>query len=124
MRQRLFLIAGWISLGLAAIGAVLPLMPTTVFLILAAWCFGKASPELHRRLREDPRFGPTLRDWERHGVVTPRAKLAAVTMMAASWVVLLLVMEGPLVPALAGGCMLAVVAFLLSRPSRPPGSES
>lgn len=123
MRQRLFLLAGWISLGLAAIGAVLPLMPTTVFLILAAWCFGKASPELHRRLREDPRFGPTLRDWERHGVVAPRAKLAAVTTMAASWVVLLLVMEGPLVPALAGGCMLAVAAFLLSRPSRPPSDE-
>jgi hypothetical protein len=50
--------------GLGAIGAVLPLMPTTVFLLLAVWAFARGSPELGERLYADPRFGPLLRDWD------------------------------------------------------------
>jgi uncharacterized membrane protein YbaN (DUF454 family) len=95
-------------------------MPTTVFLLVAAWCFGKASPELQARLRADPRFGRTLRDWEQHGAVSRRAKISAVAAMALSWVALLLLSDGLVVPAVAGGSLLAVGIFLLSRPSPPP----
>jgi uncharacterized membrane protein YbaN (DUF454 family) len=53
--QRLFgLCCGYLSLGLAPIGAVLPLMPATVFLLIAAWCFGRASPALRAKLSSLP----------------------------------------------------------------------
>lgn len=118
MRQRLLLLTGCLSVLLAAIGAVLPLMPTTVFLLIAAWCFSRASPALHERLRSDQRFGQALRDWEDHGVIRPRAKISALVAMALSWLVVALTSAGPLVPSLVGACLLAAAAFVASRPSR------
>jgi uncharacterized membrane protein YbaN (DUF454 family) len=109
---------GYGCLGLAAVGAVLPLMPTTVFLLIAAWAFGRASPQLRERMRASPRFGPLIRDWEEHGAIRPRAKRAALLGMAASWVVLTLVFRDLLASALAGACLLAVAAYVLTRPSR------
>jgi uncharacterized membrane protein YbaN (DUF454 family) len=80
--QLLLVLAGYLSLALAALGVVLPLMPTTVFLLIAAWCFGKASPALQDRLRAHPRFGKALLDWEQHGAVSQRSKSSAVIAMA------------------------------------------
>jgi uncharacterized membrane protein YbaN (DUF454 family) len=116
----LLLIVGYLSLALAGIGAVLPLMPTTVFLLIAAWCFGRASPALRERLLSNPRFGRTLRDWEEHGAIGPRAKRAAVLAMVLSWALVTLVSRNALVSAVAGACMAAVGVFLLTRPSHPP----
>lgn len=76
----------WITLGLlclllAGIGVVLPLLPTTPFVILAAACFAKSSPRLHNWLFKSELFGPMLRDWERQKCVSPRVKKLAITMM-------------------------------------------
>ncbi|MBV1797609.1 YbaN family protein [Siccirubricoccus sp. G192] len=118
--QRVLLLgAGYASLALAAIGAVLPLMPTTVFLLIAAWCFGRASPALRQRLLSHPRFGGALRDWEQHGAISPRAKRAAVLAMALSWMLVVLAFRDPVASALAGGCMALVGIFIVTRPSRP-----
>ncbi|MCB4825383.1 YbaN family protein [Roseicella aerolata] len=117
--RTLLLGAGYLSLTLAAIGAVLPLMPTTVFLLTAAWCFGRASPALRERLLSDPRFGRTLRDWEQHGAIGPRAKRAAVLAMVASWVLVTLILYDPLISAVVGVCMASVCIFILTRPSHP-----
>ena len=120
--NRLFFLGlGYACLALAAIGAVLPVMPTTVFLIAAAWAFGRASPALRDRLRNHPRFGAALRHWEDHGVVGPRAKRAAVIGMGLGWLMVALVFRDLLASAIAGACMLAVAAFLLTRPSQPRG---
>ncbi len=78
---------GWLALGLAMtalglIGAVVPLMPTTIFLILAAACFTRSSPPLEHWLLDHPRFGPTLTAWRRSGAIGARAKVAACTGMA------------------------------------------
>jgi uncharacterized membrane protein YbaN (DUF454 family) len=118
-QRALLLAAGYGCLALAAVGAVLPLMPTTVFLLVAAWCFGRASPALRERLLSDPRFGRALRDWERHRAIGPRAKRAAVLAMALSWLVVALAFRDVLASALAGACMALVLAFLLTRPSPP-----
>jgi uncharacterized protein len=118
--QRVLLLGiGYASLALAAIGAVLPLMPTTVFLLIAAWCFGRASPALRQRLLSDPRFGEALRDWEQHGTISLRAKRAAVLAMALSWMLVVLAFRDPLASAVAGGCMALVGIFIITRPSRP-----
>ncbi len=73
MRRHLYLIAGFICLGLAVIGAILPVMPTTVFVIMAAYCFARSSPRLERRLIEHPRFGPHIVRWREKGAVSHRA---------------------------------------------------
>ena len=115
---------GYACLGLAALGAVLPLLPTTVFLIIAAWAFGRASPALRARLLSDPRVGPGLRNWQQHGTVSRRAKRAAAIAMAASWVLATALTGSILVSVISGLCMGLVAAWLLTRPSEPPAMPS
>ena len=62
-------IVGLCFVALGAVGVVLPVLPTTPFLLVAAWCFARSSPSLARVLHENRWFGPLLRDWDRYGVV-------------------------------------------------------
>jgi len=117
--QRVMLLGvGYASLALAVLGALLPLMPTTVFLLIAAWAFGRASPTLRERLRNNPRFGRTLREWEEHRAISPPAKRAAVLAMALSWLVVTLAFRSLPASAIAGACMAGVALYILTRPSR------
>jgi uncharacterized membrane protein YbaN (DUF454 family) len=67
-------ISGSICVGLAFAGIFLPLLPTTPFLLLAAFCFSKGSPRLHRWLIEHPRLGPIIEEWNQHRIIRPRVK--------------------------------------------------
>lgn len=120
----LFLGIGYAALGLAAAGVVLPLLPTTPFLLVAAWAFAKGSPRLERRLYEHPRFGPFLRDWRDRRAIPRRAKAAAVTGLGGSWGLLAFGAEQPTVPVVAGLVMLAVAAYILTRPLPESGGQS
>src|SRR3546814_12424675 len=79
---------GLICVGLATAGVFLPLLPTTVFLLIALWAFAKGSPEWAERVRNHPRLGPFVRDWEERRAIPRRAKALAVTMMTASLAIL------------------------------------
>jgi uncharacterized membrane protein YbaN (DUF454 family) len=70
---------GILMLVLAFIGALLPLMPTTIFLILALWCFGRSSPRLEAWILGHPQFGPTIRAWRENGAIALPAKAMAIT---------------------------------------------
>lgn len=75
-------LAGTVSLGLGILGVVLPGLPTTPFVLLAAACYAKASPGLHGWLRGHRFFGPMVRDWEEHRSLRRRTKrFAQVTML-------------------------------------------
>src|SRR5690606_20526474 len=74
----------FLCLGLAVIGALLPLMPTTVFVILAAYCFTRSSPAMERRLLEHPRFGPHIMRWRTRGAISRPGKHAASVAFAIS----------------------------------------
>ena len=74
-------LAGTVSLILGAIGVVLPGLPTTPFVLLAAACYAKASPRLHAWLLNHRLTGPMLRDWEANRSLTRRTKVVAVGSM-------------------------------------------
>lgn len=78
----LWLMLGLTSTGAGVVGAILPLLPTTPFLLLAAFAFARSSPRLHDRLLAHPHFGPVIDDWRRFGAINRRAKVAAVVVMA------------------------------------------
>ncbi|MTI45737.1 DUF454 domain-containing protein [Roseibium hamelinense] len=78
LRRASYKLLGFLSLGIGAVGAVLPVLPTTIFLILAAACFARSSPELEKRLLDHPTFGPPVLAWREHGAIPPKAKAFAV----------------------------------------------
>lgn len=74
-------LAGSVSLALGVIGVVLPGLPTTPFVLLAAACYAKASPRLHSWLLNHRFMGPMVRDWEQHRSLTRRSKTVAQVSM-------------------------------------------
>ena len=108
---------GMAALGLGIAGAFVPLLPTTVFLIVAAWAFGKSAPKLRARLYAHKRFGPTLRAWDERGAIPPRAKVAALLGMTISWVILALTTHRPWLSAGVGIVLSGCAAYVLTRPS-------
>jgi uncharacterized membrane protein YbaN (DUF454 family) len=114
---------GVVCVGLAVVGAWLPLLPSTPFLLLAAWAFAKSSPTLHAKLRADPRFGPALQNWEDYGAISPKTKVVTVATMAASLVVLWLTTRRWQAVALTAAVMACSAAYVLSRPSGPKALE-
>ncbi len=112
-----------VAVALAAIGAVLPLLPTTPFLLVAVWAFGKSSERWRQWVYAQPTFGPLVQAWERHGVIPPWGKAAATGAMSVSFAYLAYSGRLPAwALALVGLTLVAVAAFILSRPSRPPAN--
>lgn len=113
-----YIFIGCVAVALGVIGIFLPLLPTTPFLLVAAWAFAKSSPRLETWLITHPRLGPPLRDWRERGAIPTRAKIVAVAAMAASLTYILL---APSIPAYGKGAaalMLACCAtFIVTRPS-------
>jgi len=81
---------GLISLGLGFAGAFLPLLPTTPFILLSAWCFAKSSPRWNAYIHSHSEFGPLLRNWRDERSVSLRHKIVAGLMVTVSIVTLLL----------------------------------
>jgi uncharacterized membrane protein YbaN (DUF454 family) len=105
------------AVGLATAGVFLPLLPTTIFLIVAVWAFTHGSPEWADKVRAHPRLGPYIRDWEARRAIPRRAKLLAVAMMAASWGLLVLTTHSAVVIGGVGLLLIAVATYVVTRPS-------
>jgi uncharacterized membrane protein YbaN (DUF454 family) len=108
----------WTGLGLGTAGTVLPVLPTTPFLLLALWSGSRANPRLRFRLYRHPRFGGPLRAWQRHGAIPTGAKWLACGLMTASFASLWLAGAAPALLAGLGTLLAAAGAFVLTRPSR------
>ncbi|MEM7664940.1 MAG: YbaN family protein [Pseudomonadota bacterium] len=90
--RRLYLAAGLLFTGLGAIGAVLPIVPTVPFLLVAVFCFARSNPKWERRILEHPTWGPQISDWQERRAISRRSKVLAIASIAAgvgfTWVTL------------------------------------
>ena len=83
-RRRLWQAGGATAFAVGTAGIFLPLLPTVVFYIIAAFCFGKSNPEWEARLLRHPTFGPHIVAWRERGAIARAGKIAAVLTLAAS----------------------------------------
>lgn len=108
--------AGWSSFGLGVVGAVVPLLPTVPFMLLAAFCFARGSDRFHAWLMAHPRFGAAIHDWQSSGAIGRGAKRAAAGAMLASVAISLLLAVSPTVLAIQVAVLACVATFVLTRP--------
>ncbi|OON37500.1 hypothetical protein BTJ39_20080 [Izhakiella australiensis] len=87
MQRTILLITGWLAMFLALAGVLLPLLPTTPFLLLAAWCFARSSPRFHHWLLNRSWFASYLRNWQRHRALPAAAKRRAIAFTVLSFAV-------------------------------------
>lgn len=121
LRQIVFY-CGFVCVGLASVGIVLPLLPTTPLLLVAAACFARTDPRFHRWLLTNRVFGPIIRDWQQHRCIPLRAKIATVIMVGlvgGSSVVFFIPILA--VKILVGAMLIGLLGWILSHPSAPPG---
>lgn len=115
----LWILLGCTSLALGIAGVVLPLLPTTPFVLLAAWAFANGSPRLHAWLLANRTFGPMIANWQQHGAIAPRAKLIAVLSMAAVFGLSFVLGAPERVIIIQAVILPATALFILTRPSGP-----
>jgi len=115
----LWLLAGLASVAIGAIGVVVPLLPTTPFLLVAAFAFARSSTRLNRWLREHRSFGPLIENWHRDGSIDRKVKRTAIIVILITPVITWLFG----VPLWLIACQLAVLSaaavFILTRPLPP-----
>ena len=70
MKKTIYIVLGVVMVGIGAVGLILPGLPTTIFLILAAYFFSHSSPDLYKRLLENKTFGPIITNFTKHRGIT------------------------------------------------------
>lgn len=113
--RALYFAAGVGLTGLGILGLILPVMPGTVFLILAAAAFARSSPRFERWLVEHPRFGGGVRLWREKQGIPRKVKRLAIAMMAASLVMMVFVGVPVWAVVLTTIVMGAAAAFIWTR---------
>lgn len=115
----LWLLAGFLFVAIGAVGVVLPLLPTTPFLLLAAYCFTRSSPRMNRWLHSHKTFGPLINNWNRYGSIDRRSKRVAMAVILLTPAITVIIG----VPWWALASQIAVLAiaatFVLTRPDPP-----
>jgi uncharacterized protein len=118
----LYLALAWICLALGVIGVVLPVLPTTPFILAAAWAAARGSTRLHEWMRNHKRFGAAIRDWEETGSVSRKAKWWATSMMTLSCVTFFLTAPKLWMAFTGTGILASVATWLWFRPE--PGKRT
>lgn len=122
VRRLPYLVLAWLALALGVIGLVVPGLPTTPFVLLAAWAAARGSTRLHDWLCAHRVFGAMVRDWQAGGAVHRRAKRAATATMVLCAGVLFATAPSPWMAAAGSVAMLLVGVWLWRRPE-PPGHD-
>lgn len=112
---------GWLCFGLGVIGAVLPVMPSTIFMIAALWAFARSSERFHNWLYTHRVFGPPLQRWQHHRVIPPYAKCLALGSMTASLIYMAFFSNAPVLAVVSAALFMTFGAvYILMKPSYVP----
>ena len=125
-RRHLWMALGWVALGLGVLGILVPLLPTTPFLILAAYLFSRGSERLHAWLLNHRVFGPPIENWRKYRAISTGAKRTALAAMALILVISVVADVPAWALAVQAVILAGVAVFLLTRPlppSTPRNSE-
>ncbi len=109
-------ITGIIFVGLAILGVILPILPTTPFLLVAAACFARSSPAMQRRLLANKTFGPMIHDWQKHRSIPRKAKRIALLTMILSVCWSAYMLQSLALTALVFALVIGPFIFLLRLP--------
>ena len=109
IQKNLLISLGWIFVILAAIGVLVPILPTTPFLILALALFAKSSPKFHQMLLDHPWFGDLLKQWDQNKTVSRRIKWRASGLILLSFSISIAILQG----SFSLQVMLAIIAIIL-----------
>lgn len=120
MARIAYVISGWLSVGLGLLGVILPILPTTPFMILAAFCFANSSPRSRDWLVNRTVFGPHILNWEREGTIARRAKKMALLAMGAVILLSLVLEVRFMIVAIQIALILPAALFVWTRPEPSP----
>ncbi len=81
MKRGVLIVLGWICIALGTAGIFLPLLPTTVFILLASWCFARSSERFHNWLHNHNKLGPMIKSWETGQGIPQRTKYRAILIV-------------------------------------------
>lgn len=112
-----WVLAGHVCVGLGLVGAVLPLMPTTVFVLCAAACYARGSERFYRKLLEHRVFGPVVRDWQRNRAMSAKAKRWAVSAIVITISLSMIALQTTALRAVLAAVALILVVALLRIPT-------
>jgi hypothetical protein len=112
----IWFISGWICIGIAVLGIVLPLLPTVPFLLLAAFCFAKSSDDAHQWLINHKTLGPPILDWQKNGSIRRPAKIMASIGIFAAFVISLALNIAWWALTLQAVVLICVSLFIWTRP--------
>ena len=121
-KRFVLILIGLTSLALGAIGIFVPLLPTTPFVLLAAFAFANSSERLHQWLLDHNVFGPLIKDWQRYGAISRPAKILSLASMAAIVLISWLLAAPTYVIVVQILVLSCSATFIITRPLPPADS--
>ena len=118
MKKYMYMALGFVCLGMAYIGVIVPGIPFSIFLVIAAWAFAKSNDRMHQWLYNHKYFGPFLTNWVNKQVFPTKGKYAMIIVMSSSLLFLWFTTENIKAVAWSGGFMALVAVWAW----RYPGS--
>ena len=120
-KRTFYLIVGYIFVGIGFLGALLPVLPTVPFLLIAVWAFSKSSDRLKEWLYTHPVYGTHITAWFEKGAMTKKAKFFSIFFMFISLSILTYLSPNFYIPSIVGCIMIGVSMYILTRPIHDVG---
>lgn len=121
MIRLIYLVFGICALILAAIGVILPILPTVPLVLLAGFCFARSSNRMHSLLLKNKYFGPMLKQWEETKSITPKAKYSSIAVLALSiGISTLFIVEETLTKVILVAVAVGVILYIMRLPVIKP----
>ncbi len=124
LARLLYALLAYVCVGIGIVAIFIPGLPTTEFILIAAWAATRSSPRLSAWLENHRVFGPIIRNWRNGKIITRRAKWAATASMLACAIIMWLTLRHYWAIYAAIGGMVLVNLWIWSRPEAPKGSQN